>query len=494
MGDYLTQKETAEKVASIKKRRWYRQSSAAIPYFGWAPVNQVYRLLGNDSFAIYFKHDFHYGYFDRDLELDFCKKVLAEQRKDKSYIDKIIDQWKKLASEQDKYFNNIQFMHNLSDKEFLELHKHHFEILSKMWNLAIRIEFFDPYGHDLLEQENNGFFSDKQLKILTANVKLSYLQEELIELMQIAVKNYGKKPDILSAGDAEKSPIASEIKKHAQKYYYIHGDWASVKEVEASHFFGSIKEIMQKELAEINKDINELLKYPDKIQREKEEILKKKPLKELLNTIYFFQEVTEWRDVRKKYAQLGNYFGERLLDELQRRTDVDRRLLRFAIPPEIEEYGLNIPGQYIELLHERSQECLFVESKKMVSVSKSSIAEMKAIMDSTIADISEGIKGNVGNPGCVTARASVINSIKDFHKFKKGDIIVAPMTRPEYMLLIGKASGIITDEGGVTCHAAIVSRERGIPCIIGTQIATDVIKDGDMIELDANKGIVRKLK
>ena len=76
---------------------------------------------------------------------------------------------------------------------------------------------------------------------------------------------------------------------------------------------------------------------------------------------------------------------------------------------------------------------------------------------------------------------------------QKGDIIIAPMTRPEYVPLMEKASGIITDEGGITCHAAIISRELNIPCIIGTQVATEILKDGDIVEINANEGIVRKI-
>ena len=57
-----------------------------------------------------------------------------------------------------------------------------------------------------------------------------------------------------------------------------------------------------------------------------------------------------------------------------------------------------------------------------------------------------------------------------------------------------KAAAIVTDEGGVTSHAAIVSRELGIPCVVGTKIATKVLKDGDLVEVDANNGIVKILK
>jgi pyruvate,water dikinase len=57
-----------------------------------------------------------------------------------------------------------------------------------------------------------------------------------------------------------------------------------------------------------------------------------------------------------------------------------------------------------------------------------------------------------------------------------------------------KAAAIVTDEGGITCHAAIISRELGVPCIIGTQIASKVFKDGELIEVKANHGVVRRVE
>ena len=76
---------------------------------------------------------------------------------------------------------------------------------------------------------------------------------------------------------------------------------------------------------------------------------------------------------------------------------------------------------------------------------------------------------------------------------KDGEILVAPMTSPDYIVAMRKASAIVTDVGGLMSHAAIISRELGIPCIVGTKIATQVLKDGDLVEVDANKGIIKKL-
>ncbi len=76
---------------------------------------------------------------------------------------------------------------------------------------------------------------------------------------------------------------------------------------------------------------------------------------------------------------------------------------------------------------------------------------------------------------------------------KIGDILLSQATSPDLLPAMKKAAAIVTEQGGITSHAAIVSRELGIPCVIGTKIATKVLKDGDLVEVDANRGIVKKL-
>ena len=71
------------------------------------------------------------------------------------------------------------------------------------------------------------------------------------------------------------------------------------------------------------------------------------------------------------------------------------------------------------------------------------------------------------------------------------DILVSPMTRPDFVPAMKIAGAVVTDEGGVICYAAIISRELGIPCIVGTKIATKVLHDGDLVEVDADNGVVR---
>ncbi len=107
---------------------------------------------------------------------------------------------------------------------------------------------------------------------------------------------------------------------------------------------------------------------------------------------------------------------------------------------------------------------------------------------------SKEIKGSIAFKGKVTGKVKVIHSQSDLALVTEGDIIVAAMTTPEMVPFMKLSIGFITDEGGITCHAAIVAREMKKPCIIGTKIATQVLKDGMMVEVDAEKGIVKILK
>ena len=92
--------------------------------------------------------------------------------------------------------------------------------------------------------------------------------------------------------------------------------------------------------------------------------------------------------------------------------------------------------------------------------------------------------------GVVTGIARIVLSSHDFHKMQAGDILVAPMTSVDFVPIMKMAGAFVTNEGGITSHASIVAREMNKPCIIGTKNATQIIKDGDYIEVDGNSGKV----
>lgn len=103
------------------------------------------------------------------------------------------------------------------------------------------------------------------------------------------------------------------------------------------------------------------------------------------------------------------------------------------------------------------------------------------------------LKGQCACAGKVSGRVVVFKSVADISKVKKGNVMVAYSTVPSFVPAMEKAEAIVTEMGGLLSHAAIVSRELGISCVIGVENATKVLKDGDKVEVDATKGIVKKL-
>lgn len=104
----------------------------------------------------------------------------------------------------------------------------------------------------------------------------------------------------------------------------------------------------------------------------------------------------------------------------------------------------------------------------------------------------EILKGVSASKGIVEGEIFVVKDNKDIFEFKSGCILVTTMTNPAYVPIMSNSVGVITDIGGITCHAAIISRELGIPCVVGTKNATKVLKNKDRIILNADEGKIYK--
>jgi phosphoenolpyruvate synthase/pyruvate phosphate dikinase len=151
----------------------------------------------------------------------------------------------------------------------------------------------------------------------------------------------------------------------------------------------------------------------------------------------------------------------------------------------------NIPTE--EVLQARMKTFAFTDGKLFTSLD-----EVKASYDVELKEehvvTGSALKGQVAYPGKRTGMVKIINNRDDMKKFQAGDIIVSPTTTPDLLPVMKIAGAIISEHGGVICHASITSRELKIPCIVGVKGATKALKDGDIIEVDAENGIIRIMK
>ncbi len=164
-------------------------------------------------------------------------------------------------------------------------------------------------------------------------------------------------------------------------------------------------------------------------------------------------------------------------------------------PDELEEIIAAKSTISKEELEKRMRWCAITRDAHAYSVTY--VYERESLPELSSSDIQRDVtelRGRTAFAGVVKGRVRIVNTIDDMKAFDSGDVLVSIQSSPALMPAIIKCSAIITDEGGIMCHASVISRELKKPCIIGTKIATKILKDGDMVEVDAEKGTVRLIK
>jgi pyruvate,water dikinase len=144
----------------------------------------------------------------------------------------------------------------------------------------------------------------------------------------------------------------------------------------------------------------------------------------------------------------------------------------YGVPQDV-EWG--IVGTEIYILQSRP----ITTIRQAAPVSRSEVTTEKIL-----------VRGQGASPGIATGRVVIIKDVKDTGKVQEGDILVTRMTNPDMVPAMKKVAAIVTDEGGMTCHAAIVSRELGTPAVVGTRNATSVLTQGLLVTIDGEKGFV----
>jgi len=219
------------------------------------------------------------------------------------------------------------------------------------------------------------------------------------------------------------------------------------------------------------------------------------------SSINLFKESTIEK-LKETRNQTESFFDESiesmfiLLNKIADIKNWDKKLLKYITFDELKQSLSENKLFSIESLENRKNNTFAYISKKIVPENKLNkfLNEKNLFIYEEKIESTDTIKGTTANKGKIKGIAKIILNREQLNKIQVSEILIAPMTTPFYLPAMKKAAAFVTDEGGVTCHAAIISREMNKPCIIGTKHATSLIKDGDLLEVDANNGIVRILK
>lgn len=419
-------------------------------------------------------------------------KLVKKHNHDRNFVNRIIRRWENRIGEHNKILKKDY--KKLNDKKLCKLYLDLQNGLIETAAVTIMPEYFDAYtNNDLLpkvKKLNQDIPENKlseTINILSIPKEKSFFNKEREKLLKLTLDylKLNKKPD---------REFKKKIKRHTYDYSWMNINYGNIHSLDEKYFMKKIIKFAEKGKDYIKGELKHVGDYYNKLKQDKLKAYKNLVLDDELSAIFeLVEKMGIFQDNRKAHFNKNIERIFMLLDEIGKRKSYSMSDLEFTVPFEIEELMLNNKKLNLKTIRARKECCSIIISKLGFFLFEKEDA--KKLYDSLKNKEIEGeIKGfvayGVNKPIKGTVQV-ILNPKKD--KFKKGNILVSSMTRPDYLPLMAKAKAIITNEGGLTCHAAIISREMKKPCIIGTKIATKVLKDRDFVEVDTKKGIVKKI-
>ncbi len=447
-------------IEDFKKRKWVLFGAPATPIMGdtfaTSPARGFIPVFGSSCEVLCLSRGNYLEWFyDEDQIATFSEKVLPSLLEDPWAEYAICRQ---VAEEYGDVHDALmkKDISALTDTELDHVTREYVRIFEKQFTINNIIE---PIGF---------YFQDRFPKLLlSAGVNTDDVHTLMNAYGRSKYPNYVK----LCLSEYESAENESERQSVLDRYSYLMNDYLGVKTLTKEY----IEELRQQQSHEPESYGH--IAVSDRAQK-------------LLDV---FQFLATLQDVRKKESLMmvsGVYF---LLDEYSRRMGIPADVLLYALWEEI------LAGSIDESrLRERMIQCAFFWGSTKTEIFEGEESEEFSLAVRTFmygnSDDADEIKGVCASPGKVSGRAVVVMQPDEFHKVQAGDILFTMMTRPEFLPVMQLASAFVTDEGGITSHAAIVAREMRKSCIVATKTGTKIVKDGDLVEVDANEGIVKILQ
>lgn len=437
-------------------------------------------------------------YWDKKTEDDFLAKLTKEFLSRKGYFEKLekyfLDSYKNFKNFTDVFLEKGEdFYKKKTNKELIAL----FQYFSKFNKPALTAYYVNYNAVKLLLRlvrkeikeiftDENSNISEKIFKIISSAGINTVIRTERLEFLK-------RLKIIRGIYKRERNLNDKNINKIIFEHWYNFGPIRYTHEENRSYtikdyqkvFFENIKINIDSEIKKI--------KFEESKNRRiiKHYLYKFKKYPQIIKHIKWLRKMMGYRNCESEYYYV--YFDHALdfFSEIAKRLKIKAEDLWLLSKEEI--IG-GLKGKKLnKIINERKKNGLTIKQvgnkiKVWTGIKKEDWHE-KEIKNQTI------LKGMGVYIGKAKNKVKIIfNPKEEANNFQKGDILVTSMTTADFVPLIKKAKAVITDEGGLLCHAAIVARELKTPCIIGTKIATKVLKDGDLVEVDAEKGIVRIIK
>lgn len=300
---------------------------------------------------------------------------------------------------------------------------------------------------------------------------------------------------MLEIKDRLKPWVLDAIQKHYLSYYYVKFMW--IGKDGFTTFDQYLKELVR--LVATHADVTKILRTEQQefvlSLRARAALMRKRKITGKWRILFDAFGDFMVTKIYRRYAQIYAVVRmQPILEEIGKRLGLSLKEMRFVLTSEAVTMLAGTKRVNKKELARRTRFCTYYVERGQEVVYTGTRAKrlLKMIELKELGDVAE-LHGQTGCVGHASGTVKIIVRASDMNKMKPGDVLVSIATDPDILPAMKKAAAIVTEQGGVTSHAAIVSREMRIPCVIGTKIATRVLKDGDRVDVDATRGIVKKM-
>lgn len=482
------------------KTNWYNKSYAWYFIGICAQGHAIAKEMGENDFAMPYgvlipnhSKDYHWDWFWDENEMRRSREVLLEFIKISPYVSEEI-----LTLQEKKHAEFISLYEQLSceklkDKSKSELGK----TIEKLFNWLLACSnwsytvdtLLSSWETDWLEEfirKNLWDVSRDHLALLTAPTFNSFVNESEFSIKKIAL-----------AKMTGKNNYKKLQKEYLKKYDWVEWSYEDIPRMTIPSLDLKIDEICKSQSEEeLQKEIS---LESDRIKKNR--LIKKRILKEnnanssIENILHFSEIMTHVQDLRKERVLRMNTMLYELVREVENAGNIPHPLgYYFSVEEIIELCYWKVYD--LEVISKRKEEsCIAIFYKEKTYIFPANFYKWNNIEQNLFGheNNNEYIQWTTAYWWKIVWRVSVLTNSSEISNFVAWNILIANQTTPDYVPAMKKAIAFITDQGGITCHAAIISRELKIPCIIGTKNATKILKDGDLVEVDAENGVVKIL-
>ncbi len=480
---YFYKKNTIDQWGPIDARIlypsfWFKPTGMVIHGIRWPHLIGLY---DHDRLTFYWEKELMEKYGYEAIE----KWILPEKKR------KIIwNEYKKIISNISVAAKRLQKT-NITNKKILkQTTKEWYNHLIPFWRLSLIYEianFSAPkYLANLLKRDGVDVKKiDKIVEVLLTPEDLSFHQQNELELLKL----YFSKKNIKASSVA--------LKNFEKKWNWVDNSYYQIYYIGAGEWFARLKSYNKKKAKSI---YDNLSYYKNRVIKNKADIINKYNLsKNYLNISQALSFSLWWQDDRKAKSWWAHSSFDKILDSLAVFYHVKKSDLLYYTAEEWLDLGLK--GNKIGQIDLKKRKGYFIFLIKNANYQLIFGKKAKKFFNPILKQIDSqqnnkkivGVVANRSNKK-ITGTVRVVFSPRQLKKIKPSEILVAPMTSPDYIHLMRQAKAVVTDIGGLMSHAAVVSRELGKICIIGTKIATKKLKNGDIIQIDANTGEIKIIK